>query len=160
MRDPRVSILLPVRNGMATLARALDSLRGQTLPDWELVAVDDGSADGTGEFLQAAARRDPRIRVFSRPAQGLVPALNAGLAVARAPAVARMDADDEMLPTRLERQADWLERHPDVGLVSCRVEFGGDRASAAGYARHVDWLNAQLTPEEMALRRFVEAPVA
>lgn len=160
MPVPRVSILLPVRNGRATLARALDSIGGQTLPDWELVAIDDGSTDGTAEFLQAAARRDPRLRVVLRPAAGLVSSLNAGLAMARAPWIARMDADDEMLPTRLERQAEWLERHPAAGLVSCRVEFGGDRAAAAGYARHVSWINAQLTPEEMALRRFVEAPVA
>jgi hypothetical protein len=64
------------------------------------------------------------------------------------------------LPERLARQRQHLEARPDLGLVACRVQFGGDRAAAAGYARHVDWTNGLLSHEAIALARFVESPLA
>lgn len=157
---PAVSVLLPVRNAVATIARAVESIRRQTLPGWELVAVDDGSTDGTCEWLRAAAHAEPRLRVVEQPASGLVAALNAGLAVARGGFIARMDADDECHPERLATQAEYLAAHPAVGLVSCLVGYGGDRVANTGYALHVDWLNTLVTPEQIALNRFVESPFA
>ena len=157
---PLISVVLPVRNGAPTLGRALESIRRQSLASWELVAVDDGSTDGTGDLLAAAARADARIRVVRQPARGLVAALNAGLVAARGSWVARMDADDESHPERLARQAGCLEARPELGLVSCLVEFGGDRAANAGYALHVDWLNGLRDSGEIALNRFVQSPVA
>lgn len=152
-----VSILLPVRDGAATLPAALDSIRAQTLGDWELVVVDDGSADATPDLLRAFARTDPRVRVLRTPPQGIAAALQAGAVLCTGPYLARMDADDLMHPERLARQVAHLEKAPEVGLVSCRVRYGG---AAAGYAEHVDWINAQDSAERMSLRRFVEAPVA
>lgn len=152
-----VSILLPVRDGAATLPAALDSIRAQTLGDWELVAVDDGSVDATPELLKAWAKTDPRVRVLRTPPQGIAGALQAGAAVCQGRYLARMDADDLMHPERLARQVARLEEEPEAGLVSCRVRYGG---AAAGYAEHVDWINAQDSAERMNLRRFVEAPVA
>jgi len=159
---PRISVVLPVRDAAATIARAVASVRAQTRPDWELIAVDDGSTDGTRERLAALARDDARIRVLARPPAGLVAALDAGLAVARGAFVARMDADDESHPGRFAAQATWLEapENRDVGLVGCLVDFGGDRAANEGYARHVDWLNTLVTPERIASNRFVESPLA
>lgn len=156
----RVSIVLPVRNGGVTLGRALQSLTGQTLREWEAVVVDDGSTDDTATVLAAATRADPRIRVLHRPAEGIVAALTAGIALARAPVIARFDADDEMHPARLALQLDLLDREPELGLVSCLVEFGGDRTANAGYALHVDWLNSVVTPDEIRLSRFIESPLA
>ncbi len=101
---PAVSVLLPVRDAATTLAACLDSLAAQTLADHEVVAVDDGSTDGSGERLAARAAKDPRVRVFRTPPRGLVPALSLALAEARAPLVARMDADDVAHPPRLEAQ--------------------------------------------------------
>ena len=101
---PAVSVLLPVRDAASTLAACLDSLAAQTLADHEVVAVDDGSMDGSGERLGARAAADPRVRVFRTPPRGLVPALTLALAEARAPLVARMDADDVAHPPRLEAQ--------------------------------------------------------
>lgn len=89
---PRISVLLPVRDAAATLEACLDSLAVRTLADHEVVAVDDGSRDGSGDVLRAAARRDPRLRVTSIPPRGLVGALRLALAEARAPLVARPDA--------------------------------------------------------------------
>jgi glycosyltransferase involved in cell wall biosynthesis len=83
--------------------------------DLELVVVDDGSTDGTPAVL--AAVRDPRCRVLTIAAAGIATALNHGIAAARAPLVARMDADDIALPQRLARQAAFLERHPEVGVL-------------------------------------------
>jgi glycosyltransferase involved in cell wall biosynthesis len=157
---PQVSVVLPVRNGAATLPAVLADLRAQTLTAWELVAVDDGSTDGTAELLRHAARGDGRIVLLSPPPRGIVTALQHGCAVARGQFIARMDADDAMTPDRLARQAEFLEAHPAIGLVSCRVAFGGDARAQAGYAAHVAWLNTLLTPERIALRRFIEAPVA
>ena len=155
-------MLLPARDAAATLARAIASIRAQTFPDWELLVVDDGSVDGSVELLGALARVERRLRVLRRPREGLVPALNAGLAAARGELIARMDADDEALPERLAAQLEWLDGPSgrECGLVSCLVEHVGDAAAQAGYARHVAWLNGLLTPEAMALGRFVDAPVA
>ena len=155
-----VSVLLPVRNAAATIARAVASVQAQTHGGWELVVVDDGSTDGTREWLRRAAETDARIRLVEQSAHGLVPALNAGLAAARGRFIARLDADDECHPERLAAQAAWLEANPRTGLVSCLVGYGGDRDANAGYALHVDWLNSLVTPEQIALNRFVESPLA
>lgn len=157
---PLVSIVLPVRDGAATLARALASVRAQTLDDWELLVVDDGSEDGTAELLRQLAGREPRLRVLAPGRVGLVSALNAGLAAARGEFIARMDADDESHPERLAAQVDLLRARPELGLVGCRVGFGGDATANRGYALHVAWLNGIITPEEHARSRFIESPLA
>jgi glycosyltransferase involved in cell wall biosynthesis len=158
---PRVSVVLPVFNAVATVARAIGSIRAQTWADWELVVVDDGSTDGTREVLRALARDDVRVRVIEREHAGVVVAANAGIAAARGEFIARMDADDGSAPERLSAQVAFLEaeENRDVGVVGSLVEFGGDRAANAGYALHVDWVNALVTPEEIARERFTEQPV-
>ncbi len=157
---PEISILLPVRNGASTLPDALESLQTQTFKNWEALVVDDGSTDNTPALIQEAVRADPRFRPLQQPPLGIVAALNHACAHAHAPLIARMDADDISLPQRLECQIGLLNRHPDLDLVSCQVEFGGSRATHPGYALHIDWLNQLITPEDHRLNRFVEAPVA
>jgi glycosyltransferase involved in cell wall biosynthesis len=159
---PRVSVVLPVFNAAATVARAVASIREQIFGDWELVTVDDGSTDGTKEILRALAKSEPRIVVVERTHAGVVAAANAGMAAARGEFIARMDADDVSHPERLAEQVAFLgaPANRDVGVVGCLVEFGGDRAAGEGYALHVDWVNSLVTPEEIALNRFVEAPLA
>jgi glycosyltransferase involved in cell wall biosynthesis len=157
---PAISVVMPVLDAAATLPAALDSVRSQTERAWALVAIDDGSTDASLSILRAAAAHDERIQVVTGPHQGLVAALNSGLALATAPLIARMDADDVSLPERLERQRRHLDEHPDVGLVAARVLFAGDRAQRRGYAGYVDWTNRWLTHEEIALARFVESPIA
>lgn len=100
------------------------------------------------------------MRVVAGPGAGLVAALEAGLAATRGALLARMDADDVSHPERFADQVALLRAQPDIGLVSCLVEFGGDRAASAGYALHVDWLNTLVTPEQITLNRFVESPLA
>ncbi len=162
MHPRLVSVLLPVRDGADTVGRAIASIRRQTWEDWELVVVDDGSTDATPEILAQLAREDARIHILTRPRQGVVAALNAGLLVARGSLLARMDADDESHPERLaaQREGFAVDRHGELGVVGCLVAFGGDRDRHAGYALHVDWSNALVTPEAIALNRFVESPLA
>lgn len=157
MSEPLVSVVMPVRNAVASVAAAVGSVCFQTLGDWELVVVDDGSRDGTGEWLQERFREDARIRLVRTEEKGIVSALQTGCEMAGGRYVARMDADDVMVADRLEKQLVLLEARPEVGVVSCLVRFGGE---GAGYSAHVDWINGLVEPGAMALRRFVEAPVA
>jgi glycosyltransferase involved in cell wall biosynthesis len=91
---------------------------------------------------------------------GIVAALNQGIAAASAPYIARMDADDVSRPERLAMQKEFLDMRGDVGLVGCRIAFGGDPVASRGYALHVDWINGLLVPDEIALHRFIESPFA
>lgn len=160
LNAPTVTVLMPVRNAAETLTRAVASIRRQTFPDWELLAVDDGSTDDTPELLRALRQQEPRLRVLSRPAEGLVAALNAGLAAARGRLIARMDADDESLPDRLAMQVEFLAAHPGLGVAGSLVEFICDTRAAAGYALHVTWLNSVVSEEQIATGRFIESPFA
>jgi cellulose synthase/poly-beta-1,6-N-acetylglucosamine synthase-like glycosyltransferase len=157
---PRVSVLLPAFNALATLPRAVASIRQQTFADWELLVVNDGSTDGTAEWLRVQAAEEPRLKVILQPHAGIVAALNRGLAEARGAFVARMDADDESVLERLAEQVALLDAQPDIGVVGSFVEFVGDCAASQGYALHVDWLNTIITPEQIALNHFVESPFA
>ncbi|PLX95140.1 MAG: glycosyl transferase, partial [Desulfuromonas sp.] len=121
MTKPQVSILMPVRNEERFLPAALRSIQKQTLRNWELVVVDDGSCDRTPEILRSFAKSDQRIRIFSQSAVGLVQALNRGLQACSAPLVARMDGDDICHPLRLEKQLQRFRDDPSVGLVACSV---------------------------------------
>lgn len=120
VKPPTVSVLLPVRNGAAFLRAACDSVLAQQGVTLELLVVDDGSTDATPEILRALA--EPRLRVIRQAGQGLtgqglVAALNRGLAEARAPLVARLDADDLALPRRLALQAAHLAAHPRIVVL-------------------------------------------
>ena len=108
---------MPVRDGERFLREALDSTLAQTLFDLELIVIDDGSTDATPEILAEAARRDVRVRVERQEPGGLTVAINAGCELARAPLIARMDADDVMLADRLERQIAFLDANPGVALL-------------------------------------------
>ncbi|MDD4951460.1 MAG: glycosyltransferase, partial [Desulfovibrionaceae bacterium] len=143
-----------------TLGPAMDSVLAQQGVDFEVLAVDDGSVDGADLVLANYAARDPRVRLLSPGRVGLVRALNMGLDAARGRYVARMDADDLCLPGRFAAQAKILDHRPEVGLVGCRVRFGGCREACAGYARHVDWINELTRHESISLNRFVECPLA
>ena len=115
---PTVSVVLPVYNGERWLRESVQSLTEQSFRDFELIAVDDGSTDASPRLLAELASADPRVKVHTNPANlGLIQSLNRGFAVARGRYVARLDADDVALPTRLERQVARLEAEPRLGVI-------------------------------------------
>lgn len=157
---PRVSVLLPVRDAQATLPACLASLAAQTLSDHEVLALDDGSRDASGDLLDAAARHDPRLRVVHSEPRGLVVALNAGLALARAELVARMDADDVALPSRLELQASTLARDPSLDVLGSRVAVLGDPGRPnPGMRAYLAWQNQLLDHATISRDLLVESPL-
>jgi len=158
---PLVSVLLPVRDGAAHLDEALASLRAQTLRDFEVVAVDDGSSDATPRILEAWADRDPRIRVLRQEPAGIAAALERAREAARAPFLARIDADDVAHPRRLERQHAFLTRGEGTDLVGCgtRIEYFPRDVLTDGARRYERWINALVTPRAIERDLFVECPL-
>jgi glycosyltransferase involved in cell wall biosynthesis len=157
---PVVSVVMPCYNSADTIEETLKSLTRQTLTDFELIAIDDGSSDLTRKILEAWARRDCRFEVIHQSHQGIIPALNAGLAVCQAPYIARMDADDRSLPQRLERQVDYLERQPRVSVAGCLVAGFPEDGVREGFCIYLEWLNSLVTDDEIRREIFVESPFA
>lgn len=117
-QDGLLSVVMPVHNAAPYLDEAIGSILSQTYRDFEFVILDDGSTDGSSEKLREWAAKDQRIRLH-RLDSNSGPADSSNLVVrhARGSLIARMDADDESLPDRLQQQVDLLQRRPDVGLV-------------------------------------------
>lgn len=116
--NPRISVIMPVWNGEKYLAEAVDSILAQTFTDFELIAVDDGSTDGSVAILKSY--RDERLRIIEQGRRGFVHAVNRGVAEAKTDWIARHDADDISLPQRLEKQWNAIEKNP--GVIFCHVK--------------------------------------
>ncbi|GAA5534262.1 glycosyltransferase family A protein [Deinococcus aluminii] len=127
---PRVSVLMPTFKQASFLPRAIESLLAQSLPDWELIVVDDGSPDNTAQVIQPYLA-DPRIS-FHRLERnlGLGAALNHALSLAQAPLVAYLPSDDVYYREHLEQLADALAAHPEASLASSGVRHHYNKAAA------------------------------
>jgi glycosyltransferase involved in cell wall biosynthesis len=122
MTTPLVTALIPAYNAAATIRRAVDSVLAQTYSDYEIIVVDDGSRDATADIL--ANEYGDRVRLLRLPKnQGESAATNEGIARARGELIAFLDADDEWLPDKLEKQVAVLRRNPDAVMVSCGCRF-------------------------------------
>lgn len=155
-----MSILLPFHNATATLDRAVESITGQTFRDWELLLVDNGSTDDGPLLAEKWRGQDSRIKLTSCLEKGIANALNHGLTLIESPYIARMDADDWSHPSRLEKQINYLDQHPELGVVSCQTTFQSTSPKSEGYEHFVNWQNSIITPEEHTINRFKESPVA
>lgn len=120
---PAITVAMSVYNGAAFLAPAIESVLAQTFADFEFLVLDDGSTDTSRAIAEGYAARDARIRIISRPNRGLVVSLNELFAEARAPVVARFDADDICHPERLARQHAFLVAHPGHGLIGAATRY-------------------------------------
>jgi len=158
--EPRISVLIPARDAESTLETALRSVARQDETRFECVVVDDGSLDRTREVGLRFAAADPRFRVVAAARAGLVPALNLGLAVCRAPFVARMDADDWMHRERLSAQLRLLEEDPSLCGVGCHVRLFPRRGLRQGLRAYERWLCSIDSPDRVRRDAFVECPLA
>ena len=149
---------MPCYDAAATLPDALDSLLAQTLQDFEIVAVDDGSSDDTPAILRTYARREPRLSILTQAHAGLVASLNTGLAACRAQIIARMDADDRSHPERLARQLAFLQANPQVALLACRVQAFPDQDVRQGLQGYLDWQNSLCSDADIRRQIFIESP--
>ena len=135
----RVSCLMPVYNSARYLEEAIESILHQTLQNFELIIINDGSTDLTGEILDDYARKDPRIQIVHQANRGIVGALNAGLRLCRASYIARMDGDDVCLPHRFAFQTEYLDSNPDcvaVGGVFMGIDGAGTHDASYGFKRN------------------------
>jgi glycosyl transferase family 2 len=123
---PDVSVVFSVRNGGADLPKAVESILSQTFTNFELIAINNGSTDGTRSYLDGIA--DPRVRVFHQADAGLAAALNRGISLARGRYIARQDHDDLADPSRIAKQVAFLDANPEYALVGTWAEIWiGDR---------------------------------
>lgn len=114
---PLVSVVMPVYNAGRYVGEAIESVLSQTFTDFEFLALDDGSTDNSLSLLEAYTRHDSRLKIFTKPHEGMTRRLNEGLALARGQYIARMDADDLALESRLLEQVHHLEEDPDCVVV-------------------------------------------
>lgn len=123
--NPLISVVMPVFDARPYLAEAVGSIQAQTYRNWELILVDDGSRDGSGDLARELAAGEPRIRVLATEHGGAAHAVNAGAALAGGELLARMDADDVALPERFEVQLAWMRRSGVQVAGSWVMRFGG-----------------------------------
>lgn len=142
---PRLSVLLPVRNGLPWLHDALDGLSRQTMADFEILALEDGSTDGTADLL--ASWPDGRLRVIATGGVGVAGALSIGLEQARAPLVARHDADDVSVAERFAMQVEYLANRTDIAVVASVADY----IDAEGKPVDNDWVRAVRRQQDVAL---------
>jgi len=117
-KSPLITVVMSVYNAEKYVNQAVESVLHQSFRDFEFIIIDDGSTDASSSLLEGYD--DPRIRLYHNPDNmGLARSLNQGLASAKGEYVARMDADDIAVPGRLEKQASFLGRHADVGILGC-----------------------------------------
>jgi glycosyltransferase involved in cell wall biosynthesis len=112
--QPIVSVIMAVHNGMPYLPEAVESILTQSLTNFEFIIVDDGSTDGSGDWLEGIAKTDPRVKLLRQPHRGLTPSLNIALNRASGDYIARMDADDVSKPQRLKTQVEFMASNSDV----------------------------------------------
>lgn len=154
---PAISVVLPVRDALSTIGEAVESILSQEFEDFDCWVVDDGSTDGTREYL--ARFSDSRLHIVSNPGpHGVAEAMQFGVDQARSPWIARMDADDVSRPERLGTLMEWARQYPGCAALKSRVRLLDGLGD--GMDRHVAWVNGLETPEAIACARFVESPIA
>ena len=149
---PLVSVIMSMRNSAATVKAAVRSVLQQTLADWELIVIDNGSSDESGAMVAGA--NDPRIRLVREASTSFLSVrLNQAVALCRGEFIARMDADDICFPERLSRQVACLREHPELDLLGCGALAFRSSGELVGE------MPIGLDHKEIAARPFVGFPL-
>lgn len=123
INQPLVSVVMVVRNVSQFLAEAIESILAQTFTDFEFIILDFGSTDRSKAIASDYAARDNRIRLHEIPIAGLVPARNAACSLAKGQYIAIQDADDISMPERLRWEVEFMQKHPDFGLIGGAAQW-------------------------------------
>ncbi len=150
-RTAKLSVLMPAYNAGNYISEAIDSILKQSFTDFEFIIVNDGSTDNTKEMIESFS--DPRIILLNQENKGIATALNAGLSKAKAPYIARFDADDVCFPHRLEQQYDFLNTHP--GYIVC----GSDAEYISANGEHLfNFRSISHTHEQIIEKVYAHCP--
>lgn len=158
-RTPLLSVILPYFNAENTISFAIESLLKQTFTNFQVLAVDNNSVDSSASIIKQYAEQDSRIVMISEKKQGVVYAHNAGAIHANTEFLARMDADDVALPSKFQRQIDFLLKNPDKDAVATCVEYEPYASNNEGFERFVNWSNSVCSFEDIYLSQFIELPI-
>lgn len=124
LSKPRISVLMAIYNCANTLEEALDSLYNQTYQDFQIILCDDGSTDNTYQIAKTYAEKHQNIILLKNEKNlKLAGALNRCLEYANTEYIARMDGDDISMPTRFEKEINFLDAHPEYAVVSCPMIY-------------------------------------
>lgn len=144
----KISVLIPFYNRASFLREAIDSILAQSYTDFEILALDDGSTDGSAKIVQAYC--DPRIRLLRSPQNLGIPATrNRGIAEARGTYFAFLDSDDFALPDRLAQQSAFLDAHPDYAAVGSWIEWIDDKGRRTSRVKRKPTSSKQIRAERL-----------
>lgn len=152
----KISILLPVFNSDPWLEECLSSIQEQTESDFEVLASNDGSTDGSAKILDRFAAFDPRFKVHHLAHAGILPTLIDAESRAGGKLICRMDADDRMSARRLEVQSRLLVENPDSTVASGAVSYFSSGELGEGFKKYAAWMNGLRSHEDHLRELFVE----
>lgn len=155
---PKVSVIIPAYNAENFIHQAIESVRRQTYSDYEVIVVNDGSTDATGQILDKLAREWDLLTVIHQPNKGLAAARNKAISVMKGEYIALLDADDVWLPEKLVKCVSYLDLHPDIAIVYTPMDtMSVDGKPMQGHSKtcHSGWLT-----EKLFMSIFVHDPAA
>ncbi|MFB0925699.1 MAG: glycosyltransferase, partial [Vicingaceae bacterium] len=141
MKNPLVSIIMPVKNTVQFLEQCLDSILDQTYANWELLAVDDSSSDDSFNILQAYSEKDSRVKPFRNDGKGIIEALRLAYSKSSGELISRMDSDDIMTQNKLEVLSSNLINNGKGNLAAGLVKYFSDTELGEGFQKYEAWLN-------------------
>ena len=157
---PKVSVIMPCFNVEKYIGEAIESVLNQTFKDFEFIIINDGSTDDTAEIAKRYAKQDKRINLIdNKENRGFIARLNDCLDIACGEYVAKMDSDDISLPERLQKQVEFLDANPDIGMVGCGYKKFGTKDNVVfnpEYVGIIDFIGGCKTTIFMARRKIIE----
>lgn len=132
---PKVTVLMSVYNDSKYLKESIDSILNQSFIDFEFLIFNDGSTDNSAKILDEYAARDGRIKIFHQNNIGLTKTLNKGISIAKGIYIARMDSDDISLADRFKKEAEFLDKYPEIAVVACFTKVIDENGRETGEHR-------------------------
>jgi len=155
-----ISIIMPVKNALPYLRECIESVLIQTYTDWELLAVDDHSSDGSQSLMRDFASRDNRVKVFINKGRGIIPALQCGYSHSKGQFISRMDADDLMPSTKLELLSNEWNQKGLGSIITGKVKYFADYPLGEGYKKYEEWMNHLTSDDKNFTEIYRECPIA